>query len=224
MTYSRKALLIGIAIMAVYCTGAIIAYFIYSSAAYSAYESEGVRLEAAYQSELKTVPGNLERRRQIEAEFYRRWAKVKADIETRKDDALKPLRAEYWKRMERAKMKRDSSDTFVQIRGSYDESVAAKAWSTDSEPIITFFARKETDARDAFENKRDAAIAAFEKENPTKEYLIKRRYPSTSLLPSMSKAEFRQALELGGFGLMAIYIAIACVQAVRLADKERPIW
>lgn len=221
MSYGKKAFLIGIAIAAGYTTVAIIAYFIYSSVAYSAYESEKARLNREYQTQLATVPANQVKRSQIEADFNSRWEAAKAEIDARKDEALEPLRAEYWKRMERAKKKRDSSDQLEQIKGSTDELRAESAWRTDAQPIASLFAREESDARDALNRQRDVELAAFEKDHPTKAYMISPGYPATSLLPSMSKEEFQQALKIAGLGLITIYIGFACVQAVRLSDKNQ---
>ena len=215
MSFGKKALLLGIAIVALYAVLATVAYYAYTSLAYSSYNKEQARLDQEYAAQMEAVPANRERLEQMKSRFDDQWDSAKAEIEARRERALEPIREEYWARMAEAKRKRDSTDDLEQIRGSTDELRAENAWRTDSDPVVSQYSREIVDALEAHTQERDRAIEDFQERYPTEDYLVDREYASENLLPKMSGDELQSALKVGGIVLLALYVACVCIQAIR---------
>ncbi len=215
MSYTKKATLIGVGVIGIYAALAIVAYLIYGATAYSAYDAENSRLGKQYQAQMAQLPVNAEKRKKLEAEWSGKWDVIKAEIESRQDEALASPRREYWSRMARAKKKRDSADMLTRMQGSTEELEAENAWRTDTRPISAQFSEEESQAHEKFRAEEAAALEQFDKDNPSEYFTVTRQHAPASLLPSMSRDELQKLLKLIGFGVLAVYVALACIRAAK---------
>jgi hypothetical protein len=210
-----KIFLLGLATMGIYSSGAILIYLTYGFVAYSAYNTEKFRLEQKYQKIIASIPTNKERRSHLTEEFDAKWANLKLAIDARRQSDLGPATRDYWRRMERAKRKRDSSDPLVQIAGMTDELRANNAWTTDSGPIVANYAAIEAQLLKKHQDVVTSTLENFDKKHPSDPLLVNREYPSDTLLPLLDRNELRDLLVLIGAGVLALYIAWASAQAMR---------